>query len=337
MDAFFWAFDKKCKDSGIAVDWFFPNPATHGAYTRLNIIPKTQISIEATFLEYCKGNSVTYSHVFTHFLELCTPFFRNVKKATDAVVIAVDHNPRPLAGYPVSKQIKKRIKGFLYASYVNVFVGVSNYTVRELIKDFGNSIRGKTQTIYNGVLISEIVERKERAESNPKFLVASHLRESKGIQDLIAAVAMLPNSLKNRMSIDVFGDGPYKEVLLAQLAKLQLGKQFRFQGSSDSLKETFCKYDYLLHPTHMECFSLTLLESLAANVPVITTPVGGNTEVVRDGENGFLFEAQNGAQLALLLEHLILGKKKITGYTRTEIAERFTVERMVDKYIQLIQ
>ena len=34
----------------------------------------------------------------------------------------------------------------------------------------------------------------------------------------------------------------------------------------------------------MECFSLSILESLAANIPVITTPVGGNLEVVTNND-----------------------------------------------------
>ena len=40
----------------------------------------------------------------------------------------------------------------------------------------------------------------------------------------------------------------------------------------------------------MECFSLSILESLSANIPVITTTVGGNLEVVTHEENGFIYE-----------------------------------------------
>ena len=48
----------------------------------------------------------------------------------------------------------------------------------------------------------------------------------------------------------------------------------------------------MLQPTHMECFSLSILESFAANVPVITTNVGGNKEVIDEGENGYIFKAK---------------------------------------------
>ncbi len=336
MDYFFWKFDAKCREHNIVVDWFFPNIASHGCYAEMTIIPQTEASIEKTFQKYFKVEKPNYTHVVTHFLELCTPFFKKIKELSGAKIIAVDHNPRPLEGYPLKKRFKKRLKGHLYSNYIDVFVGVSNYTVRELIKDFGKQIQPKTITVYNGVQIQEIKIRKVRAEKHLKFLVASHLRQSKGIQDLIEAVAMLPSNLKNDLKIDVYGDGPYKGNLADAVAKHQLHDMFKFHGSTDSLKDVFCNYDYLLHPTHMECFSLTLLESLAANVPVVTTPVGGNPEVVRDGENGFLYEARNVRQLALLLEQLITGEKKITRNTRTEIAERFTIEKMVEKHFKLL-
>jgi glycosyltransferase involved in cell wall biosynthesis len=50
-------------------------------------------------------------------------------------------------------------------------------------------------------------------------------------------------------------------------------------GSTANLSELYCRYDYMF-PSHMECFSLSILESLSANVPVITTNVGGNEEVI---------------------------------------------------------
>jgi glycosyltransferase involved in cell wall biosynthesis len=49
-------------------------------------------------------------------------------------------------------------------------------------------------------------------------------------------------------------------------------------GSTANLSELYCN-DYMVQPTHMECFSLSILESLSANVPVITTN-GGNEEVI---------------------------------------------------------
>ncbi|MCZ4318530.1 glycosyltransferase family 4 protein [Aequorivita viscosa] len=337
MDYFFWQFDASCKAQNIAVDWFFPNGGNHGEYEKLNIIAADEKSIESLFLDHLQKNKVSYSHAIMHFLEICTPFYKCVKEILPVKIIAVDHNPRPLNGYPFKKKIVKRIKGRLYAKYIDVFVGVSQYTVNELVRDFGRHIKPKCQVIYNGILIENIKERAIRNTKNPTFLVASHLRESKGIQDLIAAVALLPSNLKENLTIDVYGEGPYEKQLLEQLKDLRVEKNFNFKGSSPNLSEAFYKYDYLLHPTHMECFSLTILESLAANVPVISTPVGGNTEVLINRVNGYIFKAKDVKELKSILINLIQGTDQIKGNSRELIKENFGLEKMVEQHLAILE
>lgn len=168
-------------------------------------------------------------------------------------------------------------------------------------------------------------------------MIASHLRESKGIQDLIEAVNLLPNQIKDKIVITVYGEGPYEEQLFEKIQKFSLEKSFVFMGSKPNLNEIFSQYDYMLQPTHMECFSLSILESLAANVPVITTNVGGNIEVINSGENGYIFESKNIKALAVLLEDIYLGNKKISGNTRELIANSFSLSKMVENHFDLLQ
>jgi L-malate glycosyltransferase len=77
MDRFFWLFDAECKAQGHEVVWFFPNDLHHEGYSQLTIVPANGKSIEQTFLDYNQPFDV----VFTHFLELCTPFYKTVKKS----------------------------------------------------------------------------------------------------------------------------------------------------------------------------------------------------------------------------------------------------------------
>jgi len=318
------------------VDWFFPNNATHGDYQLLTIKYNTSKSIENFFLESLAQPETNYTHIITHFLELCTPFFKQVKQLSKATMIAVDHNPRPLEGYPVLKKIKKRIKGLLFSRYIDLFIGVSEYTVKELLKDFGMHILTKTLVIYNGINTAEIKTRTNRSFEKPTFLVASHLRQSKGIQDLIQAVALLPELIKKELKIDIYGDGPYRPLLETLVEELKLKNCFNFRGSSAQLKSLYCLYDYMLQPTYMECFSLSILESLAANVPVITTNVGGNEEAIKNNDNGFVFEAGNIEQLSELLGNVYSGNLKITTNTRPFIEEHFTIDKMVNEYLKIL-
>jgi len=335
MDYFFWAFQKACDDKGIVVDWFFPNSPTISKYANLNIIA-SNTKIETQFLTHMQQTKVVYSHIITHFLELCTPFYKTLKKQTTAKIIAVDHNPRPLEGYPLKKQFKKRLKGWLYGNSIDLFVGVSKYTSSEIIKDFGAHLTPKVITIYNGVMLKDIVYRDTMSYDIPKFLVVSHLRKSKGIQDLIEAVALLPKELRASIKIDIYGKGSYKEILDELIVHKSLQKVFTFKGSVDILHKLYCRYDYLLQPTHMECFSLSILESLAANVPVVTTNVGGNEEVVIHNENGYIFKAKNIQVLSQILKNIINHSKKILTPTRNLVIEEFSIDAMVANHLKLI-
>ncbi|ALJ04582.1 group 1 glycosyl transferase [Pseudalgibacter alginicilyticus] len=338
MDYFFWAFNEKCIENQIKIDWFFPNKALHGNYKVFNIFPSENKTLETTFISYIKKNQVQYSHIVTHFLELCTSFFSEVKKHQTAKIIGVDHNPRPLNGYPLKKRFKKRLKGILYSKYIDLFVGVSIYTSHAILNDFGSFLKSKTQTIYNGVLMNSIISKTtERSKLKPKFLVVSHLRFSKGIQDLIEAVNLLSEDLKADLKIDVYGDGPYKNRLSELVSAYKLEANLNFKGSQSNVNELYQNYDYLIQPTHMECFSLSVLESLSANIPVITTPVGGNLEVISNNENGFIFETKNFKVLAALLSSIIRGEKGITINTRKLIENRFSIEMMVQKHIELLK
>ncbi|HJS01098.1 MAG TPA: glycosyltransferase family 4 protein [Flavobacterium sp.] len=337
MDYFFWDFDKKCKENGIEIDWFFPNKSNHGRYSELTIHCQNNENIENSFLDFCKINKVEYTHIITHFLELCTPFFYKVKQLSNAKIIAVDHNPRPIAGYSLKKKIQKKVKGILFSRYIDFFIGVSNYTVKELIKDFGIHIEKKTITIYNGIALNNVQVRHNRNVIKPSFLTASHLRESKGIQDLIQAVSLLPETIKNEIVIDIYGDGAYRLELEKLITSLVLEKNFNFKGSSSVLKSIYCNYDYMLQPTHMECFSLSILESLAANVPVVTTNVGGNEEVVLNNFNGYVFKPQDINVLKGILEDVYLGNKTIEINTRQTIEDYFSLEKMLNKHLALIQ
>lgn len=333
MDRFFWLFDSECKALGYEITWFFPNYSKHEGYHSLSVIGANGKSVEYSFLSL----NTKYDVVFTHFLELCTPFFKSLKeKKLSSKVIVVDHNPRPFLGYPIKKRVQKRIKGILYASYIDLFVGVSKYTVNEIIKDFGKHLTKKTIVLYNGITYEKFKKRSERNYKKPKFLVACHLRYSKGIQDLIEAVAMLPNDILANFLITIYGEGAYQKTLEALIKKHHLTPQFEFKGSVPNLYDIYHQYDYLLQPTHMECFSLAILESLSANVPVITTPVGGNEEVIVNGENGYILPVEDPKTWSVLLGKLYTGEEKIETNTSPIIESEFSIETMVANYVQLI-
>ncbi|NJW54039.1 glycosyltransferase family 4 protein [Salinimicrobium oceani] len=334
MDRFFKAYNQQLLQKGHKVTWFFSGGEKFNFYSGFELhFPGQQESVETLTLNFLK-NKKDFDVIVTHFVALCTPYFRELKKKNQPYIIAVDHNPRPLGGFSWEKRIKNKIKGKIYSPYIDLFVGVSKYTADCILQDYGNLVTKKVKVVYNGIDTSTYLERKE--ENYGKFIVASHLRKSKGIQDLIEAVALLPEEIKNKIQIDVYGEGPLEAELKRKVAQNQLEPQIAFFGSSSRLPKLMKNYSFLLQPTYMECFSLSILESLAANVPVITTPVGGNLEIISNGSNGLIFQTGNIEELNKLLQKVVNREFKIADNLSDLIKKNYSLEQMVANHINLL-
>ncbi len=162
------------------------------------------------------------------------------------------------------------------------------------------------------------------------------MRKSKGLADLIEAVNLLPEDLLSTIQIDIYGEGPLENDLKKTVAQYNLETNIKFCGSSPNLPQLWKDYSFLLQPTYMECFSLSILESLAANVPVVTTPVGGNPEIIEPGINGFLFEPGDIAELSQILGKIVNGELKIDSRVDHNIKENFNLQKMVTEHINLL-
>lgn len=333
MDRFFKLFDEKLKEQGNEVDWFFTSIEHFDFYKNLNINGANSTSVEEQFLADSKQHS--YDVIITHFTELCSKFYKKYKALhSNAYIIAVDHNPRPLKGFSKKKRFKKKLEGFFYSKYINQFIGVSKYTVDNILKDYGQFLKKKTKVVYNGIDV-DLFDKRTKVNTN-KFVVASHLRHSKGIQDLLKALSLLDSTMREGVIVDIYGEGPYLKELTRLRNLYSLNSVVYFKGSSAKLHELFCAYSYMIQPTYMECFSLSILESLSANIPVITTTVGGNLEVVKDGHNGFIYPPGDYNALSEILKRVILGNRTIKEDTSILIASAYYLEKMVDEHIKEI-
>ncbi|MDO5970553.1 glycosyltransferase family 4 protein [Flavivirga aquimarina] len=334
MDRFYIAFDKEVKEKGYHTNWFFSKYEAFEFYKELNIHTDNKSSVERFFMKHCEQNDIRYDIVITHFTELCTPFYKWVKQKHKGYIVAVDHNPRPLNGFPIKKRMKNWIKGLFYSKYIDQFIAVSEYTKKHILNDYGHFLASRVPVVRNGIACH--VFKKRTTDQSNKFIVASHLRPSKGIQDLIKAVSMLSEEVKKEIHIDIYGEGSYEDELKELSMSLNLDDCIHFKGSSPLLSELFCNYNFMLQPTYMECFSLSILESLSANVPVVTTQVGGNLEVITHSENGYIYPAGNIEDLAEIINNIVLKKYVIKQDVSKLVEEQYYLDKMVKDHINLL-
>ena len=143
----------------------------------------------------------------------------------------------------------------------------------------------------NAVPGPETAEPIERAAGEPlQLLFLGRLGARKGVPEILAALAS-PALRDEPWAATIAGDGDVEEYR-AQAADLGLGERTEFPGwvgaaESQALLRTA---HVLLLPSHAEGLPISVLESLAHALPVVTTPVGSIPDVVSDGVEGLLVE-----------------------------------------------
>jgi len=110
--------------------------------------------------------------------------------------------------------------------------------------------------------------------------------ERKGLRPVIGALALAPE-----WDLVVAGDGD--RARYEQLAEsLAVGQAVHWLGSTSDVQVVYALADAFVFPSGYETFSLVTFEAAASGLPVLATPVGGISELIRDGKNGFLITRQ---------------------------------------------
>lgn len=185
----------------------------------------------------------------------------------------------------------------------------------------------KLCTILNGIDISRFSPKAR----NPDFRRELGIDAGVPVVGIVARLSRVKNhrlmfrsvaELKRRgvaIALCVVGDGPLREALHQSVADLELGDEIHFLGGRTDVPTLYPEFDVFALSSSSEGVSLTLLEAMSCQLPVVATNVGGNPEVVVDGVTGFLVE-QSEAAIADALEALLTGEDAAQLRSRMGIA-----------------
>ena len=134
--------------------------------------------------------------------------------------------------------------------------------------------------------------------------VFSRLNRMKGVQYFLDAAMVLAAKFPD-VHFLVVGDGESKTELEEHARRLGLGQRVVFTGFRGDVPDLLAEAAISVLPSLSEGTSNTLLESMAAGIPVVATRVGGNPEVVEDGVSGLLVPPRDSAALAAATARLL--------------------------------
>ena len=168
-------------------------------------------------------------------------------------------------------------------------------------------------------------------------VMVGRLSPEKDVQTLIRAVAEV---IKTRPSfqLEIAGDGVCLPDLRKLTGELRLDDHVRFLGEIRNVADVLAGASLFVLPSLTEGISLTLLEAMARGLPIVTTRVGGNPEVVLDGQTGLIVPPRSPRALAdailrLSKDEPVARRMGVAGRRRVE--QHFDVRTMVRRYEML--
>lgn len=205
----------------------------------------------------------------------------------------------------------------------------------------------RIERIYNGVDALPDTRESERRAARERLGIAperlaigmvGRMVPHKGHDLLVRALSLL-GAVGEPMDLVMLGDaaGDWPEALADLIHRLGLDARVRLPGYRDDVAALLRGMDVFVQPSRCEALSLSLLEAMAAGLPVIAARTGGMPEVIEDGVNGLLFTSDDAHGLAWQLKKLLdpALRERLGQQARRTQRERFSASGMVDDTVAL--
>jgi glycosyltransferase involved in cell wall biosynthesis len=210
-------------------------------------------------------------------------------------------------------------------------IAVSEMARREYLRH-GWAREEQVVTIHNGIDVLPCPGAgagvRQELGLGPEHLVlgmVSALRPEKGHEIALDVVRRLRSRIP-LVRLLIVGQGALGDELRAKAAPL--GDAVVMAGPRDDVMHVFDAIDICLHPSHADAFPTTLMEAMAASVPIVATAVGGIPEIVSDGRTGVLVPAPPRADaLVDALDPLLRDpnlRRRLAAAGHLEYERRFT-------------
>jgi glycosyltransferase involved in cell wall biosynthesis len=231
-----------------------------------------------------------------------------------------------------------------YHPFIDCAVGVSSQAYRTIIRTCNIPLERARHIPYGvGSLATEEASAKfsARREEGQAFRIG-YVGRLVDSQKRVMELAPLASELKRRkicFELHLVGDGPDRPALQTAFEQNGLLQNIKFWGWLDpeAVKERLLELDALVLMSDCEGLPLALLEAMAHGVvPVITNLESGNTEVVRDGESGFLITVGDITSFADRIQTLAADAVLLSTMRKAawETGRTYSIENMVSHYLK---
>jgi len=170
-------------------------------------------------------------------------------------------------------------------------------------------------------------------QQGPLIGAVGRLSPEKGQNVLLQALPSVLAAFPQAACV-LAGEGPARAALEAEARRLGIGDRVVFLGLRRDVPMVLAALDLFVQPSIYEGFGLSLLEAMAAGLPVVASRVGGIPELIEDGRTGLLVPPQDPMALAGAVVRLLgdsEGARRLGEAAASRSRERFSLGRVADR------
>lgn len=200
----------------------------------------------------------------------------------------------------------------------------------------------KIKVIWNGIDVdlfhngSGNNETRKQLNLTDKTVIGSvaRLSEEKDQKNLLSAFEIVKSAIPDAFLLFV-GDGPMREDIELEINRKNLSNDVHITGFVQDVRKYLGSMDLFVLSSKREGLPLSILEAMAAGLPVVATDVGGNHEVIVNGKTGLLVPSGDSAALADAIIDVfskIETLKRLGESGRNLVTAKFDLKKMVKEY-----
>jgi L-malate glycosyltransferase len=137
---------------------------------------------------------------------------------------------------------------------------------------------------------SQLQASKKTRSDGDNFVIGfiGRLVELKRVEFLLELAAWMKAKGLSDFCIDIVGDGPELKKLKEMSLQLKVDDKVNFRGFQSDTASYYATFDLFILPSREECLSLALIDAGMLGIPSIAFQVGGNDEIIKQGETGYI-------------------------------------------------
>ena len=194
--------------------------------------------------------------------------------------------------------------------------------------------------IWNGIDVNRFAFREAPApQDGPTAISVARLSPEKDYPTLLRAVAEVVQAVPD-FKLQLIGDGSERTMLEQLTLDLGICDHVEFLGERSDVPALLERAGFFVSSSRTEGISLTLLEAAAVGLPIVTTSVGGNPEIVDEGRTGRLVPSENPTALAKTIVDMCHHRDDwptMGRQGRKRVETHFEISRMVHDYETLYE